>query len=129
MNTPLLDPRIREELKTAIDRGQASGEMMASQQINEHTKCFRYQFGPDVLRGVDGENFLLLMHGRQDSGSRCLAYWLEFKDDDEFAGYHFGGIGGGSALKYGIYQRQSDGAWMGGSGSQPQVITLDDVAS
>jgi hypothetical protein len=40
------------------------------------------------------------MHGRQSGESRCLAYWLEFKNDDEFAGNRFGGIGGGSALKF-----------------------------
>src|SRR5690349_1667044 len=65
------------------------------------------------------------MHGRQDSGSRCLAYWLEFKHDEEFAG--FGGIGGGSALKFGIYQRQSDGAWIAGSPQAQQLLSLDDA--
>ena len=45
------------------------------------------------------------MHGRKSSESRCPAYWLEFKNDEEFAGYRFGGIGGGSALKFGIFQR------------------------
>ena len=55
------------------------------------------------------------MHGRQDSEARCLTYWLEFKNDEEFYGNQFGGIGGGSALKFGIYQRQSDGAWIAGS--------------
>jgi 5-methylcytosine-specific restriction protein B len=30
-------------------------------------------------------------------------------------------------MKFGVYQRQSDGAWMTGSGGQPQVLTTEDV--
>ena len=78
------------KLKTAIDRGLASGELITPQQILQHTQRFRDRFGPDVLGTLDGEALLLLMHGRQDSRSKCLAYWLEFKDDDEFAGYRLG---------------------------------------
>ena len=70
---------------------------------------------PQYLRELDGEALLQLMHGRYSSESKCLAYWLEFKNDDEFAGNQFGGIGGGSALKFGIFQRQSDSAWTTGS--------------
>ena len=44
-----------------------------------------------------------------------LVYWLEFKNDDELPGSKFGSIGGGSALKFGIYKRKETGAWMTGS--------------
>src|SRR5436190_12606072 len=30
-------------------------------------------------------------------------------------------------MKYGLYQRQSDHAWMGGSANAPQVLSLDDA--
>jgi 5-methylcytosine-specific restriction protein B len=56
-----------------------------------------------------------------------MAYWLEFKNDDEFAGYRFGGIGGGQAMKYGVYQRQSEQAWMGGATNAPRVLSLDEA--
>ena len=39
-------------------------------------------------------------------------YWLEFKNDDELPAL-FGSIGGGSALKFGIYQKAATGKWMG----------------
>jgi 5-methylcytosine-specific restriction enzyme B len=108
-------PCALEELKAALDRGLASGELLTPAQVVQQTGLFRDRFGPAVLRELDGEALLRLMHWRQSSESRCLVYWLEFKDDDEFAGHRFGGIGGGSAMKYGIYQRQSDGAWISGS--------------
>ena len=38
------------------------------------------------------------MHGRQNTVSKCLAYWLEFKNDDEFAGRRMGSIGGRPVL-------------------------------
>ena len=56
-----------------------------------------------------------------------MAYWLEFKNDDEFAGHRFGGIGGGQAMKYGLYQRQSDQAWMGGAANAPRVLSLEEA--
>jgi 5-methylcytosine-specific restriction protein B len=96
-------------------------------QISQQAGSFLNRFGPNVLRSLDGEALLQLMHGRQDSDSRCLAYWLEFKDDDEFAGYRFGGIGGGSALKFGIYQRQADNAWMTGPPNAQRVLSLDEA--
>ncbi len=103
MSAAILESQLFDELKTALDRGLASGELMTSVQIEQQITLFRGRFGPAVLRGLDGEALLRLMHGRESSESRCLAYWLEFKNDDEFAGNRFGGIGGGSALKFGIF--------------------------
>jgi 5-methylcytosine-specific restriction protein B len=127
MDQPILEPRLHNELKAALDRGLASGELMTPARIEQQTALFRERFGPVVLRSLDGEPLLQLMHGRQDTESRCLAYWLEFKNDNEFAGYHFGGIGGGSALKFGIFQRKADGAWITGSPQAQQVLSLEDA--
>jgi 5-methylcytosine-specific restriction enzyme B len=125
MSAATLEPQLFDELKTAVDRGLATGELMTHVQIEQQIMLFRDRFGPAVLRGLDGEALLRLMHGRESSESRCLAYWLEFKNDDEFAGNRFGGIGGGSALKFGIFQRQSDSAWMTGSPQTQQVLSLE----
>jgi hypothetical protein len=76
---------------------------------------------------LDGETLLRPMHGRQDTEFRCLAYWLEFKNDDDFTGIRFGGIGGGTLLKFGIYQRQSDGAWVSGSPTKQYIVSPEDA--
>jgi 5-methylcytosine-specific restriction enzyme B len=127
MNERTLNSQIFDELKVMLDRGFASGQLMTPAQIVAQTGLFRDRFGPDVLRVLEGEALLQLMHGRQNTASKCLAYWLEFKNDDEFAGGRLGRIGGGSATKFGLYQRQSDGAWITGSPTQPQVLSLDDA--
>jgi 5-methylcytosine-specific restriction protein B len=121
----VFDPRLLQELKTALERHLATGKSMTPAQIRQQTELFRDRFGPAVLRQLDGEALLEVMHGRDDPEHRCLMYWLEFKNDEEFAGYRFGGIGGGAAMKYGIYQRQSDHEWMGGSPMTPHVLALD----
>lgn len=86
---------------------------------------FRRNFGPEVLRSLDGEALLNRMHahGNRDS----LVYWLEFKDDDEFPAI-FGSIAGGSALKFGIYKRSETGAWATrGVGSNPRDISTGEA--
>jgi 5-methylcytosine-specific restriction protein B len=125
MSAPILQLHVVDELKTALSQGLASGELQTPAQIEQQIALFRDRFGPAVLRQLDGEALLRLMHGRDSSESRCLAYWMEFKNDEEFAGHQFGRIGGGSALKFGIFQRQTDGAWMTGSPQAQQVLSLE----
>ena len=69
------------------------------------------------------------MHGKESSDQKCLAYWLEFKNDDQFAGRRFGSISGGSALKFGIFQRQKDHAWIIGSSNAQSVISVDEAVA
>ncbi len=125
----MLERRLFQELKAALDLYIASGKLMTPAQIRQQTELFRDRFGPAVLRQLDGEALLNLMHARDDPERRCLMYWLEFKNDDEFAGHRFGGIGGGQAMKYGIYQRQSDHEWMGGSPTAPRVLPREEAVA
>jgi 5-methylcytosine-specific restriction protein B len=55
---------------------------------------------------------------------------LEFKNDDEFQTGRFGGIGGGSALKFGIYKRKEDDKWITGrSAKDMRQIELPEAIS
>jgi 5-methylcytosine-specific restriction protein B len=127
MTDSILEPRLQLELKGALDSGLASGKLLTQAQVTQHTNLFRERFGPAALRGTDNEHLLRLMHGREDKQSRCLAYWLEFKNDEEFPGNRYGGIGGGASMKFGIYQRQADNAWMGGSHTAPHVLSIQEA--
>lgn len=122
-----IEPKLLDDLKSAINRCQAAGEIITSQQHDYYIRNFRELFGPDALRKLDGESLLKAMHGRQSTDSRCLSYWLEFMNDESFVTNAFGGIGGGSALKFGVYQRPTDGAWIGGRGTNPKAITVDEA--
>jgi len=75
----------------------AAGKLLSAAQLSSYYRTFRDRFGPEVLKGLDGEALLTTMHSH---GTReSLVYWLEFKNDAEFPSIAFGGIGGGSALK------------------------------
>ncbi len=101
------------DLREARDRLAAEGEILDATRTSQCLRLFRERFGPDVLASLDGEALLDTMH-RRDGAKDSLVYWLEFKDDEEFPA-RFGGIGGGSALKFGIYQSAEHGHWMTGS--------------
>jgi len=78
MSSSIPDPKIFDELKSALDHGVASGDLLTPLQIEQQTALFRDRFGPAVLSELDGEALLRLMHGRLSGETRCLAYWLEF---------------------------------------------------
>jgi 5-methylcytosine-specific restriction enzyme B len=103
-----------------------AGEILSREQVEQRQRRFREEFGPEVLARLDGEALLLKMHGRGTRDS--LVYWLEFKDDAEFGG-RFGGIGGGTALKFGLYQAAEGGAWMTGAGRAVEVLGTEQAIS
>ena len=118
----MLDEKLTQELKDIYKQLNSKGEILSQSQLDGYYEIFRKRFGPDKLKGLDGEELLKTIHehGNQDS----LVYWLEFKDDDEFPA-NFGSIAGGSALKFGIYRRRETGTWMTGSPKAQTEITLD----
>jgi 5-methylcytosine-specific restriction protein B len=85
---------------------------------------FQNNFGPDVLRSLDGEALLERMHSHATKDS--LVYWLEFKDDKELPAI-FGSIAGGSALKFGLYKRKETGKWMTGHPSNQRELTVEEA--
>ena len=89
-------------------------------ELNAYYDIFKQKFGPDTLSQLDGIELLDKLHDLQDPNS--LAYWLEFKNDDEFPAI-FGGISGGSALKYKIYRRKETGKWTTGSSRDQYEIS------
>jgi len=107
-----LDTRVQQSLRTCYESLLKRGELLTKERLSECYALFRERFGPDRLKGLDGEVLLNTMHahGSQDS----LVYWLEFKSDAEFPTRQFGSISGGSALKFGLYKSKDSGEWMAG---------------
>lgn len=100
-------------------------ERLAPQEtLNNCYNLFRSKFGPEKLSELDGEELLETMHLHGNKNS--LVYWLEFKDDEEFPNY-FGGIGGGSAFKFGIYRRKETNEWRTGTPTKPKDISVDEA--
>jgi len=95
------------------------------QLLKDNYELFRSRFGPEQLQSLDGEALLenLFNHSNRDS----LVYWLEFKNDDEFSTNAFGGIGGGSAFKFGIFRRSDDGEWITGHPKDMRIVGLSEA--
>ena len=97
-----------------------------SDRYERYYALFRERFGPQVLRGLDGEALLNSMHDLANRDS--LAYWLEFKNDDEFKTKHLGSIAGGSALKFRVFRRKETGNWQAaGERNKPRDISLEEA--
>jgi len=86
---------------------------------------FNHRFGPEVLADLSGAQLLEHMHGRSEQDS--LVYWLEFKNDETFNARAFGSIAGGSALKFGFFQRARDQAWVAGSARDMRELTVQEA--
>jgi 5-methylcytosine-specific restriction protein B len=119
------DLRIVEKLYTINERQLAEGATLTQEQLTGYYQTFRDAFGPQVLAGMDGQQLLETMHqhGNKDS----LVYWLEFKNDEDLPAARLGSIFGGSALKFGIFQRKETGQWMTGSPVKQRVLALDEA--
>jgi 5-methylcytosine-specific restriction protein B len=120
MNEITLDRRIQESLVTAHDAIVGRGELLSVDRIRVCYAAFRERFGPDKLRALDGGTLLQAMHSYGNKQS--LVYWLEFKNDDDFPGQAFGGIGGGSAHKFGLFKRKDTGQWVKGGAKSEKAI-------
>jgi 5-methylcytosine-specific restriction enzyme B len=120
--------RVSEEMATELLRThaemQAAGELLTDEQVATYLDRFRTLFGPDALARLDGDALLQRMHGRGRGES--LVYWLEFKNDEEFPA-RFGSIGGGSALKFGIYLSAETGQWMTGTPGNQRRLSSDEA--
>ena len=97
-------------------------KFVADDILKENYEVFANHFGPDKLKGLDGELLLETLFNHSNKGS--LVYWLEFKNDDEFQTNRFGGIAGGSAFKFSLYKRKEDGKWITGSPKDAKELDL-----
>ncbi len=119
----VFEQRVLDRVRAARDRMEAEGRLLPKDTLGQHLERFRAKYGAEVLEGLDGHALLEGMHGRKSKDS--LVYWLEFKNDEDFASPPLGSIQGGSALKFGIYQATETGSWMTGAPKQQKVISVE----
>lgn len=100
-------------------------KMPKEEQLDVGYQLFREKFSPNVLKTLDGELLLdtLLNLSNRDS----LVYWLEFKNDADFQTTMYGSISGGSAYKFIIFRRSSDGVWVTGSAQKSEELTEEEA--
>ena len=77
-----LDKNLEQALRDTNEALIRKGEQPPLERLQVFYDTFRDRFGPGKLKSLDGEALLETMHG---NGKNSLAYWLEFKNDEETA--------------------------------------------
>ncbi|MBX7223491.1 MAG: AAA family ATPase [Blastocatellia bacterium] len=121
-----LDKNLEQALRDTNEALIRKGEQPPLERLQVFYDTFRDRFGPGKLKSLDGEALLETMHG---NGKNSLAYWLEFKNDEEFGGRLFGSISGGSAHKFGVFRRTDTLQWVKGSSQNATTISVGEAAS
>lgn len=86
-------------------------------------KEFKEKYGPEALKAVSGLDLLHKMFINETRDKENLCYVLEF--DKQYS--PFGGIGGGSAYKYGLYYSLDKQSWMTGAGRSPKALSQSEA--
>lgn len=123
----MLHSELAHVIKDTQRRLLNEGKLPTPERLQAYYATFQERFGPQVLANLDGEVLLTTMHDLRRENRNSLAYWLEFKNDDEFP-FIFGSISGGSALKFGVYPNAATGRWMTRDQSNyPVEITVEEA--
>ena len=115
------------KIKQTCEKLLLDKKLMPKDQLDQGYKLFSQKFGPDILKGLDGEPLLNTMFNI--GNKEGLTYWLEFKNDDEFRAVDYGSISGGSAFKYVMFKRNLDDKWVTGNPQNPTILSLDEAIS
>lgn len=85
---------------------------------------FNSKFSPDILMSLSDDDLLSYLFYTVGENQDSLCYWLEMNADCR---KYFGSIAGGSAYKFGLFQKKKTGEWTTGSPQKPQVLTEDEA--
>lgn len=81
---------------------------------------FQERFSPEKLAAIEDENLLTSLFYTVGDNTETLCCWLEHNADCR---EYFGSIAGGSAYKFGLFQKKDTGEWMTGSPQKPEVLS------
>lgn len=84
---------------------------------------FREKFSPEALLKLNDSNIRQEMFYTSEQTNDSLCYWLEF---NSFSRSQFGSIAGGSAYKFGLFQRKDDGIWISGTPVNTQELSEEE---
>ena len=95
------------------------------EDIEDSRNQFLEKFSPEKLELIpDSELLKSMFLSADDSSYNSLCYYLEY---DKKNVEYFGAIAGGSAYKYGLFQKGADSCWYTGSSKSPRKLTEDEA--
>ena len=88
--------------------------------IESAIREFQERFSPEKLAAINDEELLKSLFYTIGDNTEALCCWLEHNSECR---EYFGSIAGGSAYKFGLFQKKDTGEWMTGSPQKPEVLT------
>ncbi len=112
------------KLKDHYEECLNEGELISEELFHTYRDNFLARFSLENLININGKELLTEMFAKEKDS---LAYWLEFKNDDDFNTRQFGSIAGGSAFKFGLFKKKDSGRWTTGSSNNQVEITEENA--
>ena len=95
-----------------------------AETVEEQLNEFKNRFSPEKLKNLKDEELLSSIFFTSGNNENALCYWLEMNPDCK---EYFGSISGGSAFKYGLFQRKDTGIWTKGGSKKPVTLSEDEA--
>ena len=95
-----------------------------TEEIEQALEIFRNAYAPEKLAALSDDEVLSGIFYTAGDNTNALCCWLE--SNKECRSY-FGSIAGGSAFKFGVFQRKESGVWTTGSSKKPQELSEDEA--
>ena len=93
-------------------------------EIYKALQEFQNHFSPEKLQGLSEDDILQYIFYTTGDNTNSLCCWLEMNKDCR---NYFGSISGGSAYKFGLFQKKETGIWMTGSPQKPQELSEEEA--
>lgn len=97
---------------------------ITTEQIQDALNDFKNNYSPEVLEALDDNNLLQSIFYSEGDNTKALCCWLEMNKECKSL---FGSISGGSAYKFGLFQKKETGIWTTGSPQKPQELTEEEA--
>ena len=97
---------------------------ITSDQIQNALDDFKNNYSPEVLETLEDNDLLQSMFYSEGDNTKALCCWLEMNKECKSL---FGSISGGSAYKFGLFQKKETGIWTTGSPQKPQELTEEEA--
>lgn len=98
--------------------------ILTDEIMKEQYDFFLEHFSPEKISSIPDDKLLETLFYTNFRHNDSLCYYLEYHPQIREGG---GSIAGGSAYKFGLFQRQEDQAWITGSPSNPIELDYDEA--
>ncbi|TGY93602.1 hypothetical protein E5329_17735 [Petralouisia muris] len=97
---------------------------VSREEFDYNRELFLSKFAPEKLKVLQGNDLLTSVFYTMGNNTDSLCCWIEMNKDCRMA---FGSIAGGSAYKFGLFQRKETGIWTTGSPNSPQELSEEEA--